>query len=156
MKTFNEENFTELLTKCNNNAGYKGVIILSTLSEVRQFIREIWEIHKANPISGVKTIRTVIGISNYTPPKILFTNNSSIDVVISGESRRGIRYNDILCSTPFESFVLDMVRNWEIDYRSEWKREYYCDWELSDADPIDDTTDTTELDNFLNEFIVNS
>lgn len=152
MKAFNEENFTELLTSCNNNAGYKGVIILPNLLEVRQFIYEIEEIHEANPISGVEAI--IIGRS--AAPRILFDNNSFIDVMISRESIRGVRYNDILCSTPFEPSVLDMVRGLEIDYRSDWHKEYSCEWKQPGADPMDAITDTTELDNFLNGFAVNS
>ena len=136
MKVFNEENFTELLTDCNNNAGYKGAIILPNLSEVRQFMREMVELHKANPISGVETI-----IINYSvAPRILFNNNSFIDIMVSRENRRGGRYNDILCSTPFKPSVLDMVRGMEIDYRTGWHKEYSCEWKQPGADPMDNIT----------------
>lgn len=152
MKAFNEESFTELLTDCNNNAGYKGMIILLNLAEVRQFMREIVELHKANPISGVKAIRTGLNVT----PRILFDNNSTIDIMVSRENLRGARYNDILCSTPFEPSVLDMVRDLEIDYRTDWHKEYSCEWKQPGADPMDNITDTAELDNFLNGFAVNS
>lgn len=145
MKAFNEENFTELLTNCNNNAGYKGMIILPNLLEVRQFMREITEIHKANPISGVEAII----ISRRVAPRILFDNNSFIDVMISRESIREARYNDILCSTPFEPAVLDMVRGWEVEYLCEGNNEQV-------GDTMDNTTDTPELDCFLNSFVVKS
>lgn len=90
-----------------------------------------------------------------------FENNSIIDVIAPVESRRGIRYNDILCGTPFESSVLNIIRSWEFDYRSgrsvndDWRKEYHsCEWKQPEADPMDVITDTTELDNFLNGFTV--
>lgn len=158
MKVFNEENFTELLLKCNNNIRYRGVIILPTLSEVRQFTRELYEIHRVNPINGIRAIgRGFSTCYENSTERIFFENNSLIDVMVPGESRRGIRYNDILCSTPFEPNVLGMVRSWETEYRSDWNKEYYCEeWKQLKDDPMDNITDTTELDNFLNEFVVNS
>lgn len=155
MKTFNEENFTELLTNCNDNAEYRGAIVLSDVREVRHFMSEIAEVHRANPISGVKAIRTSLNIYS-TTPRILFDNNSLIDIMVAGESRRGLRYNNILCSTPIRPDILNVVQGWEIDYRSTWHREYSCEWEQSEADPMDNITDTAELDKFLNRFIVNS
>lgn len=86
--------------------------------------------------------------------RILFDNNSFIDIMISGESRRGARYNDIPCSTPFEPSAVDMVRGLEIDYGSDWHKEYSCEWKQPGADPMDNVTDTEELDNFLNSFSI--
>lgn len=162
MKAFNEGNFTELLLKCNSNIRYKGAVVLPTLSEVRQFTHELYEIHRTNPINGIKAIgREISTCYENSVERIFFENNSIIDVIAPVESRRGIRYNDILCGAPFESSVLNIIRSWEFDYRSGrsvndyWRKEYHsCEWKQPEADPMDDITDTTELDNFLNGFTV--
>lgn len=155
MKTFNEENFTELLTQCNNNAGYKGVIILSTLSEVRHFSHEISEIHRVNPIIGVRTIGMELSIDRWSPvERILFVNNSFIDVMSPKVNRRGMRYDEVLCSS---WLMQDIFNVREYGYCRELIRDFIeCEFGIETVDPMDDTTDTTELDNFLNEFIVNS
>lgn len=155
MKTFNEENFTELLTKCNNNAGYKGVIVLSTLSEVRHFSHEISEIHRVNPINGVMTIGIEPTIGNWSPvERILFVNNSFIDVMSPKVSRRGVRYDEVLCHS---RIMQDLFETREYGYCIDLIRDFIkSEFGVKNADPLDDTTDTTELDNFLNEFVVNS
>lgn len=153
MKTFNEENFTELLTKCNNNAGYKGVIILSTLSEIRYFSHEISELHRVNPIIGVKTIGTESTITGWSPvERILFVNDSFIDVISPKVNRRGMRYDEVLCHS---RIMQDLFEVSEYDYCRDLIEDFIeSEFGVKIADPMDDITDTTELDNFLNGFTV--
>lgn len=154
MRVLNEESLTELLTNCNNNADYKGMIILSTPSEVRHFSHEISEIHRTHPINGVMMIGAEF-VNRWSPvERILFVNNSFIDVISPKVNRRGMRYDEVLCHI---RIMQDVFEVHGYDYYGDLIRDLIkSECGVKIADPMDDITDTTELDEFLNGFAVNS
>lgn len=163
MKVFSETTFTDLLTDCHNRPRYKGLIVLPTLNEVKNFLDEICEVNSRNPITGV---RMIYNQSNCV--RLEFDNGSLIEVVAPSESR-GKRCHEVLYSQYLPREVINYIGRYEIQYdhseffyrpdNMNWWREYIGEWvkaEVKLPDPMDEVVINTELDNFLNEFKIAS
>lgn len=172
ISSLNETTFEETLTQCGQHTKYEAVIVLPVMAEVRGLADELNRVHTLKPIPH---LRDIIARSHHALMR--FGNGSSIEITTPETMRNGDMYHTVLVSEDIDDpRFLDIVYRFEKRYEPDairdvaymfsttlnnpvWRREYNCNWvkaEVKMADPMDNVTDTAELDNFLNEFAVKS
>lgn len=171
----NETTFEEILTQCGQHANYEGAIVLAHRAEIRTFTEEIMRLHSLNRIPYLRDVRHSNNCS-----VIRFANGSSIELTTVGSMRAGDRYHTVLVhdditdpafldcvarfEKPYEGDVLrDAMYVWQEDYlrreRELYKTYGLGKWGFNPAppvDPMENVTDTEELDSFLSGFAVKS
>ena len=171
----NETTFEEMLTRCGQHSNYEGAIVLPHINDVRAFTEEMVRLNSLERIPFFRDVRSTPRTS-----VVRFTNGSSLEFTTADDMRNGDRYHSVLVHSgichpefldgicrfekPYEADVFrDAVYAWQEDYlrkqRSFYRTHALGDWVFEPPKPIDpmeNVTDTEELDNFLNEFAVKS
>lgn len=172
----NETTFEEMLTQCGRHSNYEGVIALSDRAKISSFTDEIMRLHSLNRIPFLRDVR-----QRYNHSLVRFTNRSSIEITTADTLRNGERYHAILIDEDIRDHAfVDYMKAYEKNYEPdifrdaiyEWQedflrkqRDFYNTHAVGDwwvytppkpVDPMENVTDTNELDSFLKEFVVNS
>ena len=162
MDILNSTPFGDMLEKCSDASGYRGMIVFNTERDLKEFIREFVALNRQSAIPGVRIIK-----QNYNAGTIEFTNDSVIQLVVANNSSRGRRCNAILYDEAMNNESIALLNGYLTPYRTaqwednnKWASRFMGKWVTSDklfeTDPMENVTDTEELDNFLNEFAVKS
>ena len=162
MSTLNPISLEYMFEKCSDNTRYRGMIVFNTLKDLKDFIKEFVDLNRQSAIPSVRIIK-----QRYNSGTIEFTNDSTIQLVLVSESARGIKCNIILFDDAIDKEMRDILRGCIIPYNTEpwedmnkWARKFMNKWvtddKLFEVDPMENVTDTGELDNFLNEFKIAS
>lgn len=157
------ETLEKLLLDCGSLPEYQGAIIVEYKSDVEALVYELAKVHRENPIPRLIDMRQ-------TPQGavIRFANDSRIDISVF-ECVRGERHNTLLYHGEFTPRVLDRFMLAERPYWdtgtfdmsdsrfSKMITQNFWRAAISDeVDPMDNVTDTKELDSFLGEFKINA
>lgn len=121
MEIFNENSFSALLTRCYENEGYKGVVLLHSEAEKRDFTQELVRYHQENPITGVSSIVTQT-LHTYDPIFMEFENDSKIEFITLNDLRRirGHRFNEALLDNEILDFdAIEFLGSLIFDYDSD-------------------------------------
>jgi len=171
----NETTFEEILTQCGQHSKYEVAIVLPHRNDIRVFTEEMIRLNSLDRIPFFRDVRS----TPYTSV-VRFTNGSSIEFTTVSAMRSGDRYHTVLVhdevsdpafldcvarfEKPYEGDVLrDAMYAWQEDYLRR-ERDLYKTYGLGKwgfdpeppIDPMENVTDTEELDSFLNEFAVKS
>lgn len=163
--SLNERTLEETFTLCGRHTGYEAVIVLPVMIEVYRFTDELINAHRFKAIPSLRDI-----LRNHNNSLIRFINGSSIKIATPNSVRRGDRYHTILVSDDVNNKTfLERVYLIEKSYEAPmfsipidklmWRQEYTCDWikaEVKMDDPMENVTDTKELDDFLKGFKIAS
>lgn len=76
MDILNSESLVRMLEKCNDNYGYRGLIVFNSRVTLRDFVEEIGSLNRYASIPGVYIIK-----QNSSSGTIEFTNGSIIHLV---------------------------------------------------------------------------
>lgn len=157
------ETLEKLLLDCGSLPEYQGAIIVEHKRDVESLVYELARVHRENPIPRLIDMRQ-------TPQGavVRFANDSSIDISVF-EYVRGERYNTLLYLGEFTPQVLDRFmlaerpywesRTFDISDSRFGKMITQSFWRpatFDEVDPMDNVTDTKELDSFLGEFKINA
>lgn len=162
MDILNSTSFGDMLEKCSDASGYRGMIVFNTERDLKEFIREFVALNRQSAIPGVRIVK-----QNYHSGTIEFTNDSTIQLVLASTSARGGRCNTMLFDEAIDNETRDVLSSFIAPYQrtqwednNKWATRFMGKWVVNDklfeTDPMDNVTDTAELDNFLNGFAVNS
>lgn len=161
MQELNMETLERLLLDCGSLPEYQGAIIVEHRRDVEALVYELAKVNRENPIPRLIDIR-------HTPQGavVRFANDSYIDISLF-ECVRGERYNTLLYHGEFTPRVLDRFmmaerpywesRTFDIydrEFREMITKNFWKPATFDDVDPMDNVTDTEELDNFLNSFSI--
>lgn len=169
MDILNSTSFGDMLGKCSDASGYRGVIVFNTERDLTDFIKEFIALDRQSAIPGLRIVK-----QNLRSGTIEFTNDSTIQLVLATTPERGRRCNTMLFAEGIDRETKDILSGSIIPYQTvQW--EYNDKWVWEDnkwvrrfmgkrvpddksfeVDPMDSVTDTSELDSFLNGFAVNS
>lgn len=166
MDILNSISFRKMLEKCSDCSGYRGIIVFKTASVLKEFIRELVALNKESAIPGIRIIKQLVNSG-----LVEFTNDSVIQLITESTSARGRRCHAMLLEDEISNEVRDILSSMIMPYdrvqyekafwgeETSWVRKINGKWIKDNrppVDPMENVTDTKELDNFLNKFTVNS
>ena len=162
MDVLSSTSLGDMLEKCSDSSGYRGMIVFNTAEGLKDFIREFVSLNRESAIPGVRIVK-----QNYNAGTIEFTNDSVIQLVVANNSAKGRRCNAILYDEAMNDESVALLNGYLTPYRTDqwednnkWASRFMGKWVTDDKlfkiDPMENVTDTKELDSFLNEFAVKS
>ena len=149
MDILNSESLVRMLEKCNDNYGYRGLIVFNSRVTLRDFVEEIGNLNRYASIPGVYIIK-----QNASSGTIEFTNGSTIHLVLANTTARGNRCDAILFDDSIDDETKDVLRSMVVTRYVDFCNATFC--KVFNTDPFENVGDTRELDNFLNEFKIAS
>lgn len=162
MDVLNSTSLSEMLEKCSDSSSYHGMIVFNSGSTLKDFINEFVVLNRDSAIPGIRIIK-----QSYRSGIIEFTNDSTIRLVLATPSIRGRKCNAVLydgvideevrnllygCITPYQTVQWEDNNKWAGGFIRNWVSNDI----LFETDPMENITETEELDKFLKEFVVKS
>jgi len=157
VKPLNAETFAEAMTRCYQNKHYRAIIFFDSMVEYIEFINEL----RAAEVQGIPGVTNVSVTQHYT--LILFENRSSIEITLLTDTSRAKRCNMILYDEAIDidahrDIIYPMiVRYVNLDDNVDNIISDTVTRYLSKHYPLsEEDVDSTELDEFLDGFKINT